>query len=163
MKPRAYSGWRFVLYWVGFSVLLPLAALLLAWIGTEVYGVNDPLMDFLGSGDLIPICALLLLGVWLDIMSDQEDKHWMILVSEVCFIFLGITSLIAYGFAKAYGISVTTMNASVDHAKLAADHDVLHLVGQLSCVFCGYTVIHAVVVKVALVYKAQIKEVRHEL
>jgi hypothetical protein len=90
---------RQLLYWCAYTVVVPMGFVALLWvIAWLVKSPNGSFGEIFGTGDLLLLGALLLLGVSADIREDNDANAgvWMA-VHEVLFIIVAIGAIMIYG------------------------------------------------------------------
>src|SRR5262249_8686276 len=93
---------RQLLYWCAYTVIVPVGFIAALWaIAWLVKSPNGSFEQIFGTGDLLPLGALLLLSVSADIRSEDEGKAgvWMA-IHEVLFVILAIGAIMVYGPLK---------------------------------------------------------------
>lgn len=143
MGIRKYNVIRYFIAWLLFAALLPVIVLTISWcVEKFLYNECNSFSMVFGSGDLMLIGALLLLGLWLDVQFDDTNINLgiFVAVSEIFFLFFGLVAMIGYGFVKSYSIG-----------KTGAD-DWMHSLGILSWAFVLYALVHSFCAKLRIVY-----------
>ena len=125
--------------WFAFTALCPVLFVVAAWaIQSFILDVDNPFIETFGTGDLIPLAALLLLSVYADIrLNNMSSKLFF---HEVCFIVVVLMAVIAYGAIKTRGVE------HLKHADIA-DGQALLKYASASWWVMAYAVAHTTYVK----------------
>jgi hypothetical protein len=143
---------RQLLYWCAYTVVVPMGFVALLWVLAWLFeSPNGSFGEIFGTGDLLLLGALLLLGVSADIRVDDDANAgvWMA-VHEVLFIILAIGAITIYGPMRAKAFELARSEA-VESAQA------LRLFATLSWLYVGYAVLHAVPVKAVLLKKGNVR------
>jgi hypothetical protein len=90
---------RQLLYWTAYAVVVPVGFIAALWgIELLVNRRDGSFGEAFGTGDLLPLGALLLLGVSADIrMEDQGNASMWKSIHEVLFLMLAIGAMMVFG------------------------------------------------------------------
>lgn len=143
---------RRLLYWGAYTVVVPMGFVALLWLMSWITGSpRGSFGEVFGTGDLLPLGALLLLSVSADIRVEDEGETgvWMAF-HEVFFIILAIGAITMYGSIRARAVELMKSDAS-------ESAEVLRMFATLSWVYVGYAVLHSVPVKALLVRNCHVR------
>lgn len=143
---------RQLLYWCAYTVVVPMGFVALLWVMAWLTGSpGGSFGEIFGTGDLLPLGALLLLSVSADIRVEDDGKTgvWMA-VHEVLFIILAIGAITMYGPMRAKAVELMKSGA-IEGAQ------VLRLFATLSWLYVGYAVLHSVPVKAMLLRNCNVR------
>ena len=119
-------------------------------VAVFIHGENQPFGEIFGTGDLLPLAALLFLSVGADIRLESEVRPIGVLmtVNEVVFLVAAIIAIFAYGAIKVHAIELLQSNSQ-------RSHDALSSFAKFSWAFTVYAVVHTAPVKAKLIYGRQ--------
>src|SRR5690348_10786556 len=93
-----------LLYWAFSTSLLPTVLVSVVWAWGQIDSGSETLFgEVFGTGDLLPLAALLFFGVWADIRLESSGKRFgsVMAVQEVWFILLATVLILFYGLVKS--------------------------------------------------------------
>lgn len=131
---------------------MPLGIIALLWSTAQLLNFpNRSFGEVFGTGDLLPLGALLLLSVSADIRiaDDATAGVWMA-VHEVLFIVLAICSITIYGPLRTSAFELVGSGSTESQQALRA-------FGIASWTYVGYAVFHAVPVKAILLRNSNVR------
>jgi len=136
---------RQLLYWCAYMVVVPVGFIAVLWfIAWLVKSPNRSFGEIFGTGDLLPLGALLLLSVSADIRVEEDARAgvWMA-VHEVLFVTLAIGAIMVYGPLRTRALELLRFEGQ-DGVQ------VLQAFATFSWLYMAYAVVHAVPVKALL-------------
>jgi hypothetical protein len=143
---------RRLLYWCAYTVVVPMGFVGLLWVTAWLAeSAGGSFGEVFGTGDLLPVGALLLFTVSADIRLEDDGKAgaWMA-VDEVLFIVVAIGAITIYGPMRAKAFELMK-SGSAETAQS------LRLYATLSWLYVGYAVLHTVPVKAMLLRNCNVR------
>lgn len=109
---------RQLLYWVAYTIVVPVGFISILWIIAVIgESPNASFGEVFGTGDLLPLAAILLLSCSADIRMADDQDGLLMAVGEVLFLLMGILAVVVYGVFKMRGIEL--LRTPADKAKAA--------------------------------------------
>lgn len=153
---------RKFLYWIAFTVVFPILVLLGVWM--VGYFSNRPVGtfgEFFGTGDMLPIAAILLLTVATDIRDQDANvlERGMVIYEVYFFVLgvLGVLGLLIYGALKSHAVELvrgtSAAVALVSPATALVNSQVLDKCAGFCWVFVLYAIVHAATTKRQLMHR----------
>jgi len=138
-----YSIGERVGIWFVYNTCLPIVFIGLAW-GIEKYvlAADHPAVDTFGTGDLLPLAAVLLFGIGAEIFANKANSGWL-LTHQLIFVIVTVVLAVMYGAMKSKGIQDLRVPNDMSYQQLLD-------FSSVSCVMIGYSVIHSTFAKVQL-------------
>jgi hypothetical protein len=138
---------RHFVYWIAYTIVAPIGLIIAVWaIGHLIQDPSGSFAEVFGTGDLLPLAALLFLSSSADIRMAEENTIGRVLtIAEVAFLILGTASIAAYAVLKLRGLELIRMSPNNPEVETA-----LAAFGRLSWAFVGTAVALTVPVKAKL-------------
>jgi hypothetical protein len=104
--------------WFAYTTCLPVLFIGMAW-GIEKYFLHaeHPIADTFGSGDLLPLAAVLLLGIAAEIVANKLNAGWM-LFHQLVFTIVSVGLAMGYGAMKTRGIEYLRAGDDLSYCEL---------------------------------------------
>jgi hypothetical protein len=144
---------RQLLYWCAYMVVVPVGFIAVLWvIALLVENPHGSFGEVFGTGELLPLGALLLLSVSADIRVEDDTTRasaWMA-VHEVLFVTLAIGAITVYGPLRTRALELLKTEPE-------GGSQSLRVFANLSWVYIGYAALHAVPVKALLLRSSTVR------
>lgn len=96
-----------LLYWIAYTVVVPVGFIGIVWAFALVSkSPNWSFGEVFGTGDLLPLAAVLLLSCSADIRMAQGQNGFLLAAGEVVFLLLGVLAVFAFGLVKMRGVEL---------------------------------------------------------
>ncbi len=129
--------------------MLPVLFIGMIWvIGGLVLNTNGTFSEVFGTGDLLPLAALLFLTVGADIRLEGEDRPLgaAMAIQEVMFLLAAIGAICLYGSIKTHAVDLVKTSSTKE------SHDALHAFAVTSWTYVAYALVHTIPVKATLIF-----------
>jgi len=138
-----FSVWQRFGIWFGYTVCMPMIFIGMAWfIGIFTLKTDHAAAETFGTGDLLPLAALILLGVAAEIRASDASSGWLFF-HEIFFVASGLALAIAYGSLKTIGIETLKLGTAESYRSLIE-------FARLSFAILIYAIAHATLAKIVL-------------
>jgi hypothetical protein len=143
---------RQFLFWTLGTAVLPVLFVGMVWvIGRLVLNTNGSFSEVFGTGELLPLAALLFLSVGADIRLEGEDRPMgaAMAFQEVVFLLAAIGAIFLYGAIKTHAVELVKTSSTKE------SQEALHTFAVTSWAYIGYALLHTVPVKAILIFGRQ--------
>jgi hypothetical protein len=140
---------RQFLYWTLATAVLPVLFIAVVWvIGNQVMNTNGTFGEVFGTGDLLPLAALLLLSVWADLRLEGEDRTLgaVMVLQEVILLLAAVFAILFYGSIKTHAVELVKSSSNKE------SQEALHTFAVASWAYVGYALVHTIPVKAILIF-----------
>ena len=126
--------------WLSFEVLVPVLFVISIWpISHHIIGLEHPFERALSSADLLPLGALILIGIIIEVSFDEKINNNNFLFSPIMVLgcVMALLLLFVYGFMKAesFSFDISKIGTPEDDGRMSLFSDISLLSITASCIY----------------------------